>query len=264
MRTYRDILTAVASGQLAVDEALAALRGADSEDLGYANIDHQRTLRKGFAEVVYCEGKTVEHAAEILARLAARGESNVLGTRASEAVYLRLREEVADAEYHPVARTILIRRGPQRAAGEIAVVAAGTSDLPVAEEAAVTCEAMGSRVTRVYDVGVAGLHRLLRRIDTIRRARVIVAVAGMEGALVSVLAGLVDKPVIGVPTSVGYGAQLRGFVPLMSMLTSCVPGMAVVNIDNGFGAGYLASMINRMAGHEGSAAAHEEGDDEAR
>ena len=248
MRSYRAILEAVDNHTLSIEEALVAIRQSDIEDLGFAQLDHQRVIRKGFAEVVYCEGKTPEQASVILARLADRGTGNVLGTRADRAVFERLERDVPDADYDPLSRTIVIRRGEQTAAGLVLIVAAGTSDLPVAEEAAVTASALGSRVERVYDVGVAGLHRLLRQIETLRSARVIVAVAGMEGALVSVLTGLVDSPVIGVPTSVGYGAQLNGFTPLLSMLSSCAPGMAVVNIDNGFGAGYMASMINRLGG----------------
>ncbi len=248
MRSYRAILEAVDNHTLSIEDALVAIRHADIEDLGFAQLDHQRATRKGFAEVVYCEGKTPEQASAILAHLADRGSGNVLGTRADSTVFERLEREVPDAVYEPLSRTIVIRRGEQTAAGLVLIVAAGTSDLPVAEEAAVTASAMGSRVDRIYDVGVAGLHRLLRQIETLRSARVIVAVAGMEGALVSVLTGLVDIPVIGVPTSVGYGAQLNGFTPLLSMLASCAPGMAVVNIDNGFGAGYMASMINRVGG----------------
>ncbi len=248
MRTYRAILEAVDNHTMSIEDALAAIRQADVEDLGFARLDHQRARRKGFAEVVYCEGKTPEQASAILTRLAERGNGNVLGTRADRAVFERLEGDVPDAEYEPLSRTIVIRRGEQSTAGLVLIVAAGTSDLPVAEEAAVTASAMGNRVDRIYDVGVAGLHRLLRQIERLRSARVIVAVAGMEGALVSVLTGLVDIPVIGVPTSVGYGAQLHGFTPLLGMLSSCAPGMAVVNIDNGFGAGYMASMINHLGG----------------
>lgn len=248
MSSYRAILEAVNNHTLSIEDALAAIRQGDIEDLGFAQLDHQRLARKGFAEVVYCEGKTSDQSAAILARLADRNEGNVLGTRADRAVFEKLVQIVPDAVYDAVSRTVAILRGEQKAVGLVMVVAAGTSDLPVAEEAAVTASLMGNRVERIYDVGVAGLHRLLRRIDALRSARVLVAVAGMEGALVSVLTGLVDKPVIGVPTSVGYGAQLQGFTPLLSMISSCVPGMAVVNIDNGFGAGYMASMINQQGG----------------
>lgn len=244
--SYRTILESVQNGALSIDDAVVALKQADIEELGFASLDHQRLHRSGFTEVVYCEGKTPEQSAIILERLVARGECNVLGTRADQAVCDLLQKKVDDAEYEPLSRTIVVRRGPQKAVGKVLVVAAGTSDLPVAEEAAITAEVMGNHVERIYDVGVAGLHRLLRQVDALRSAQVIVAVAGMEGALVSVVTGLVDKPVIAVPTSVGYGAQLHGITPLLAMLTSCVPGMAVVNIDNGFGAGYMASMINQM------------------
>lgn len=246
MHSYRSILEAVQSGTLSIDDATTALKQGDIEELGFAQLDHQRLRRRGFAEVVYCEGKTPEQCAIIVDRLAERGNCNVLGTRATPEIFAKVQKNVPDAEYEPLARTILVRRGVEERIGSVAVVAAGTSDLPVAEEAAITAEAMGNRVDKIYDVGVAGLHRLLRQLDRIRTARVIIAVAGMEGALVSVLTGLVDKPVIAVPTSVGYGAQLQGLTPLLSMLTSCVPGMAVVNIDNGFGAGYMASTINRL------------------
>ncbi|EPZ42154.1 nickel pincer cofactor biosynthesis protein LarB [Alicyclobacillus acidoterrestris] len=246
MRSYRSVLEAIQLGELSVDEGLRELSQSAVEDIGFAQIDHDRTARRGFAEVVYCEGKTPEQSALIMARLAARGESNVLGTRATREVFELLKKEVPDAEYDDVARAVVVRRGEQASLGSVLVVAAGTSDLRVAEEAALTASLMGSHVERLYDVGVAGLHRLLRQLDRLRTARVLVVVAGMEGALLSVVAGLVDKPVIGVPTSVGYGAQLQGLTPMLGMLTSCVPGSSVVNIDNGFGAGYLANMINRL------------------
>ena len=246
MPSYESVLTAVSRGELSIADGLMALRNLDAEDLGFATLDHQRTRRRGFPEVVYCEGKTVDQSVAILEALAARADGNVIGTRASGEVYERLRERLPDAEYHELSRMITIRRGPQASVGLVAVAAAGTSDLPVAEEAALTAEAMGARVMRVYDVGVAGLQRLMHRLDDLRSARVIVAVAGMEGALVTVLAGLVEQPVIAVPTSVGYGAQLHGFAALLGMLTNCVPGVGVVNIDNGFGAGYLAAQINRQ------------------
>ncbi len=246
MSSYRSVLAAVQRGELSIEDGLAALRKLDTEDLGFATLDHQRTRRRGFPEVVYCEGKTVEQSAAILEALAARADGNVIGTRASTGVYELVRRNIPDAEYHDIPRLLLIRRGLQTAVGHVAIAAAGTSDLPVAEEAALTAEALGARVTRIYDVGVAGLQRLMHRLDELRAARVIVAVAGMEGALVTVLAGLVEQPVIAVPTSVGYGAQLNGFAALLGMLTNCVPGIGVVNIDNGFGAGYLAAQINRL------------------
>lgn len=246
MPSYHSVLEAVKRGELSVEDGLAALRKLDTEDLGFATLDHQRARRRGFPEVVYCEGKTVDQSVSILEALAARADGNVIGTRTPVQVYERIRTSLPDAEYHELPRMLVIRRGAQSSVGLVAIAAAGTSDLPVAEEAALTAEAMGARVMRVYDVGVAGLQRLMHRLEELREARVIVAVAGMEGALVTVLAGLVEQPVIAVPTSVGYGAQLHGFAALLGMLTNCVPGVGVVNIDNGFGAGYLAAQINRL------------------
>ncbi len=245
--SYRDILQAVRDGILPVEEALKSLTEAPIEELGFATIDHERRARKGFAEVVYCEGKTIEQSVVILERLIVKG-GNVLGTRADREVFERLAEKVDGVKYDELARTVYVQRD-DAVVGNILVLAAGTSDLPVAQEAAITASLMGNRVDKVYDVGVAGLHRLLRQLNRMQQAKVIIAVAGMEGALVSVVAGLVDVPVIGVPTSVGYGAQLQGLAPLLGMLTSCAPGVSVVNIDNGFGAGYLASMINHMGEH---------------
>lgn len=247
MSSYRAILEAVQNGELSIEDGIRRLNEFSAvEDLGFAQIDHARSNRKGFSEVVYCAGKTPEQSAAILARLATRGDTNILGTRADLHVYELLKREVADTEYHTEAHAVVIRRGEQKSVGSVLIIAAGTSDLAVAEEAALTADVMGSHVERLYDVGVAGLHRLLRKLDRLLEARVIVVVAGMEGALLSVVAGLVNKPVIGVPTSVGYGAQLQGLTPMLGMLTSCAPGSAVVNIDNGFGAGYLANMINYL------------------
>ncbi len=255
MRSYRDILSDVQNGTLSIEEAESHLERAQTsgsqgwagvEELGFATLDHDRMQRKGFPEVVYCEGKTPSQSAKILHRLALRADGNILGTRAPASVMEELLPLVPDAQFDEISRTIVIRRGEQKAVGNVTVVAAGTSDLPVAEEAAITADVMGNQVERIYDVGVAGLHRLLRQLPKIRAARVVIAVAGMEGALTSVITGLVDRPVIAVPTSVGYGAQLQGLTPLLSMLTGCAPGMAVVNIDNGFGAGYMASLINQM------------------
>ncbi len=240
----RLVLKRVAAGELSVEEALERLNVLPYEALGFATVDHHRALRWGFPEVVYCEGKTPQQVAEIMARLAAR-HPRLLGTRATREQYEAAAARVADLAYHETARAIWLDREPDRPrqAG-VVVVAAGTSDLPVAEEAALTLELMGHRPRRIYDVGVAGLHRLVPHLTALRRANVIVVVAGMEGALPSVVAGLVSAPVIAVPTSVGYGAHFGGLAPLLAMLNSCATGVAVVNIDNGFGAGYLAAIIN--------------------
>jgi NCAIR mutase (PurE)-related protein len=243
---YRTILDAVRRGEISVDDGVERLRRWEADDLEYARIDHHRALRKGFPEVVYCEGKTPEQAANILLRLASTCRGTVLGTRASREVYDRVHKEEPAFQYYELSRMIVLERNSATTKGHVLVVAAGTSDLPVAEEAEVTLRAMGVRTERLIDVGVAGIHRLLRELDTLYRARVIVVVAGMEGALPSVIAGLVDKPVIAVPTSVGYGTHLGGLTPLLAMLNSCATGIGVVNIDNGFGAGYLAAMINAL------------------
>ncbi|MBL8750492.1 MAG: nickel pincer cofactor biosynthesis protein LarB [Planctomycetes bacterium] len=244
----RDLLQQVRSGQRSVDDAIASLRadprGADraAAELGFATVDHDRARRCGFPEVVFCQGKTPDDTATIAVEILSRAE-RVLLTRAEPAHAAAVIERVPAARYH--ARAHCITAGtPPPPSGHVAVVAAGTADLPVAEEAAVTLEIAGNRVERFTDIGVAGLHRLLAKIDAIRAANVIVAVAGMEGALPSVVAGLVDRPVVAVPTSVGYGANFGGLTALLSMLNSCAAGVAVVNIDNGFGAGYLASQIN--------------------
>lgn len=240
-----ELLHKVKDGTLAVDDALDTLRTLPYEDLGYARLDHHRALRLGFPEVVFAQGKTPDQAANLMARLAERND-RVLATRASPEVYQVVQSRIADAVYHEIGRLIVINRSPdQESAPGILLASAGTADMPVAEEAAVTAELMGNRVERLYDVGVAGLHRLLDKVDWIQRAHVIIVVAGMEGALASVVAGLAAVPVVAVPTSVGYGASFNGLAPLLTMLNSCAPGVAVVNIDNGFGAGYLASLINR-------------------
>lgn len=241
----RALLERVASGQLAPEQALESLHLQPFEDLGFAAIDHHRGLRKHFPEVIFCAGKTVEHVAAIAERLAAVSP-RVLGTRATPEQFAAARRRVPDLQYHELARAIYLDRDPQRPRHSgIAVVAAGTSDLPVAEEAALTAEMMGHAPLRIYDVGVAGLHRLLPHLPALRQARAIVAVAGMEGALPSVLGGLVGAPIIAVPTSVGYGAHFGGVTALLAMLNSCAPGISVVNIDNGFGAGYQAAVINQ-------------------
>ncbi|MEX0774319.1 MAG: nickel pincer cofactor biosynthesis protein LarB [Phycisphaeraceae bacterium] len=244
-QALRDLLCAVAQGQVDPDQALTRLRSLPFEDLGFATLDHHRAVRKGFAEVVYCQGKTAGQVAAIVARLAEVGP-RVLATRATPEQYEAARRLTPDLAYHELARAIWLDREPDRprAAGVI-VVAAGTSDLPVAEEASLTLRLMGHEPQRISDVGVAGLHRLAAHVATFQAANVIVAIAGMEGAMPSVIAGLVDCPVIAVPTSVGYGASFQGVTPLLGMLSSCAPGIGVVNIDNGFGAGYLAASINQ-------------------
>jgi len=229
------------------DAVLRAFQAAPLEDLGFAQVDTHRALRKGFPEVIFGTGKTPEQVVQIAATLAKRRQ-NILVTRAGAEHARELRKKFKRAVHHPMARCVTLETKPiPKRPGMIAVICAGTSDLPVAEEAAVTADFMGNRVERVQDVGVAGLHRLLNRLETLQRATVLVVVAGMEGALPSVVAGLVDKPVIAVPTSVGYGASFGGVAALLAMLNSCASGVTVVNIDNGFGAGYAASQINALA-----------------
>ena len=241
----RELLQRVAAGEITPDEALARFAMAPYEDLGFAKVDHHRALRQGEAEVIYCPGKTPEEVAAIMASLAEKG-GNILATRAEEEVYLAVKAVLPEAEYSPRAKMVFLRRRPPWTKGEVCVVSAGTADATVAEEAALTASLLGSTTTRLYDVGVAGLHRLLHRRDLLHRARVVVVVAGMEGALASVVGGLVAAPVVAVPTSVGYGASFGGVAALLSMLNSCASGVAVVNIDNGFGAGVLAHRINRL------------------
>ena len=236
-------------GKISVEEAVRAFQVAPVADLGFAQVDLHRSLRKDFSEVIYGAGKTPAQVLAIATKLVER-EEHVLVTRLTEEHARVMRKKFRRAVYHETARCVTIE-GKARAkrSGVIAVLCAGTSDLPVAEEAAVTAEIMGNTVERIFDVGVAGLHRLLRRLDDIQRANVIIAVAGMEGALPSVVAGLVAKPVIAVPTSIGYGANFGGLAALLAMLNSCGSGVTVVNIDNGFGAGYAASQINALAAH---------------
>ena len=244
----RKLLEDVRSGRTGTEQALARLKKLPFEDLGFAKIDHHRALRQGFPEVVYARGKTAEQVARIVrAMLGNTGSHNILVTRATRAMYQRVRRLSRSARFHPLSGAILIRRDKQiRGKGLILVVSAGTSDIPVAEEAAVTAEAMGNRVETIYDVGVAGLHRLLEHRERLTEARVVICVAGMEGALASVIGGLVAAPVIAVPTSTGYGASLGGVAALLAMLNSCAANVSVVNIDNGFGAGCVASVINRL------------------
>jgi len=244
--TLRKLLENVRDSQISPEEAIVRLRHLPFEDLGFAKIDHHRPLRAGMPEVIYSSGKSPEQVAEIFARMAARS-SNVLATRADREKFEAVQARISEAEFHPVSGCIVLRRDREnRGRGLIAVVCAGTSDVPVAEEAAVTANLMGNDVEQLCDVGVAGLHRLLSHHDLLDRARVLIVCAGMEGALPSVVAGLVRAPVICVPTSVGYGASFGGLAALLGMLNSCSPNTAVVNIDNGFGAGCLASIINQL------------------
>lgn len=247
--SIRDLLEAVRQGTVSLEEAELQLKQAPFEDLGYAKIDLHRKLRQGAAEVIYGAGKTPEQIAGIAARMAERGVSPVLITRLSPEAAETVGQSVA-LDYHAQARIGLVGRIPEPDGdGAVVVATGGTSDIPVAEEAALTAEALGSRVVRLYDVGVAGLHRLLSHTEQLMAARVIVAVAGMEGALPSVIGGLVDCPVIAVPTSVGYGASFGGVTALLAMLNSCASGVSVVYIDNGFGAGFLANRINHLGGN---------------
>nr|WP_217704882.1 nickel pincer cofactor biosynthesis protein LarB [Victivallis sp. Marseille-Q1083] len=239
-------LQQVKEGRLSIDEATQRLRQLPFEELGFAKLDHHRQLRTGYGEVIYCPGKTAGQLVEIVRHFQAAG-TGVLGTRATETQFEAVKAACPLAAFDPVSRVLTVApEQPAAAVGLVAVCTGGTGDLPVAEEAAQVAEFFGSRVERVYDIGVAGIHRLFARLETIRHASAIVAVAGMEGALGGVLAGLVEVPVIAVPTSVGYGASFGGIAPLLTMLNSCAEGMAVVNIDNGFGAGYLAGQINRL------------------
>lgn len=246
----RDILTRLRDGEISVEEAEQFFRKQPfEEDLGgeqgYAKLDTHRKMRQGFPEVIFCSGKADRFLLEIFGKLYDR-EGEVLGTRASKEQYELLKERYPKVQYDEVSRIIKIEKPGKVRKGCIAVCSAGTADIPVAEEAAQVAEYFGSHVERMYDVGVSGLHRMLSRLDVIQQANCIIAVAGMEGALASVVGGLVDKPVIGVPTSVGYGASLHGLSALLTMINSCANGISVVNIDNGFGAGYIATQINRL------------------
>ena len=250
MDTKQDILALlrqVKTGALSPEDALMQLKQAPFEDLGYAKVDFHRPVRQGAAEVIYGQSKTPQQILGILTAMGRRGCRNVLVTRLSPEAAQQVAQDIP-LDYHPLPRLGLAFPAPFQGRGQVAVVSGGTSDLPVCEEAALTAQALGSRVTRLYDVGVAGLHRLLQNLDCIMSARCVIAVAGMEGALASVVGGLVDCPVIAVPTSVGYGASFGGLSALLSMLNSCSSGVSVVNIDNGFGAGFLANRINLMEG----------------
>jgi hypothetical protein len=248
MEQTEKLLRQVAAGEVTVEDALLQLKKAPYEDLGFAKLDHHRALRQGAAEVIYGAGKTAQQILEIAGAMYKGGEQTVLITR-MDPEKAELVEKNLPLRYDPLSRVGIVGELPvPDGLGKIVVATGGTSDMPVAEEAALTAEALGNQVVRLYDVGVAGLHRLLSHLDEIMEARVIIAIAGMEGALASVIGGLADCPVIAVPTSVGYGASFGGLSALLSMLNSCASGVSVVNIDNGFGAGFLASRINHLGG----------------
>lgn len=239
------LLESVQKGETTIEEATRQLRTLPYESLGFANLDHHRKLRTGCGEVIFCQGKTVEQVVTIFEHLAAR-EANVLATRANAQQAAAVQQRFPEVRYEQNGGLLLLEHRPLEKTGRVAVCTAGTADIPVAEEAAATAEFYGAKVCRFYDVGVAGIHRLFDKLPQIESANVIVAIAGMEGALAGVLAGLVEKPVIAVPTSVGYGASFHGLSALLTMLNSCAEGISVVNIDNGYGAGYLAAQINRL------------------
>ncbi len=243
----RQLIDDVRSGAVSTDQAVEQLKSLSFETIGnFARIDHHRALRRGFPEVIFAQGKTPDQVTQIFKKLMERNE-RVLATRVLPEMYAQIGPLLPEAVYFSLPRVLLVDRSSEEKISGVLVATGGTADIPVAEEAALTAEIMGNQVERLYDVGVAGLHRLLSQNDKLQQAKVIIAVAGMEGALASVLTGLVGVPVIAVPTSVGYGASFNGLAALLSMLNSCANGMAVVNIDNGFGAGYLAGMINKMA-----------------
>lgn len=242
----REVLEQVRAGHLSVEEAQRLIERKPFEELGYAKLDTQRQQRQGFGEVVFCSGKADAHLLAIFRKLQ-QDQQEVLGTRASREQYELVRQVCPEVVYDPLARLLKIERKDKPLVGNIVVCTAGTADLPVAEEAAQTAEFFGSKVDRIYDVGVSGLHRLLAQLDRLQQGSCVIAIAGMEGALASVIGGLVRNPVIAVPTSVGYGASFHGLAALLTMLNSCANGIATVNIDNGYGAGYLATQINRLA-----------------
>ena len=242
----RQILESVRSGDTNIETALDNLKNLPFEEMGFAKLDHHRTLRRGFPEVIYCEGKTLDQIEMITTKMAEKG-SLVMATRATEEMFLRIKNNCPQAVYHESARIVLTGEIPEpKVTKKITVITAGTSDIPVAEEAVITARVMGNPVDYIYDIGVAGMHRLLSHREQITNANVVVVVAGMEGALASVVGGMIEKPIVAVPTSIGYGASFDGLAALLSMLNSCAPGVAVMNIDNGFGAGYYAGLINQM------------------
>jgi len=240
----RRIMKDVSNKKIDLDMAVRKLKFMPFEDLGFAKIDHHRTLRKGFPEVVFCQNKNTEQVVEIVKSLH-KNNSDVIATRATMEMFEEVKKHIKNVKYNKISKTIVIRKNKIVNKGKILILSAGTSDMEVSEEAAIVAETMGNKVERLYDVGVAGIHRLLNNKKKLMEANVLIIVAGMDGVLPSVVSGLIDKPVIAVPTSVGYGASFKGIAPLLTMLNSCSPGVVVVNIDNGFGAGYFASMINK-------------------
>lgn len=241
----QEILHLVKDGTMSVEDAEKHLRKGSFEEMGYAKLDTHRKARTGFAEVIFCSGKSDDHLLNIFKRLYEE-EGEVFGTRASAEQFERIQKVFPETQFDPLSHIIKIEKEGKKRIGKVVVCSAGTADIPVAEEAAQTAEYFGAKVERIYDVGVSGIHRLFSKLDTIQSANCVVAVAGMEGALASVLGGLVDKPVIAVPTSIGYGASMHGLSALLTMINSCANGIAVVNIDNGYGAGYIATQINRL------------------
>lgn len=242
----RELLENIKNERVSVDDAMDKLRDLPFEDLGYAKIDNHRSLRNGYPEVIYCQGKQTEHIVGIVENMM-KHDNNILATKANKEVYEAVKKIVPEAVFHEICNIIFIEKKPlEKSEHKILIATGGTSDIAVAEEAAITAEVLGNTVVRLYDVGVAGIHRLLANRKMLEEASVVIAVAGMEGALASVVGGLVDVPVIAVPTSIGYGASFGGVAALLAMLNSCASGIGVVNIDNGFGAGYLASTMNRQ------------------
>ncbi len=240
-----ELLKNFKNGKMSLENVAKAIENIGYEDLGFAKIDHLRERRRGFPEVLLCQGKTIEQIVKIMKSLTQQHE-NILATRAEQEAYEKVKESISDVRYNPIAKTMVVERNPLPKVGRILVVSAGTSDQAVVEEIRESANVMGNNVEILLDVGVAGIHRLLRNVEKLREAKVIVVVAGMDGALPSVVAGLVDKPIIAVPTSVGYGANFNGIAPLLAMLNNCSGGIGVVNIDNGFGAAHLASLINKI------------------